>query len=107
MKYKVSNKLVNTEEGKTLVVSVVFDSFEEMTDKVVRDLNSLWNGVVPFPMNFNLEIVDDSVESGMVFVEDGKTIHKTGVVRDEFLEEYSSWMNDYFDKRYLKDGGLK
>lgn len=110
-KFRVTNGLLPSMEGHPLSIVSVFGSFEEMTDKVVKDLNSLWKGVVPFPLEFKLETVGDDVESGTSLWENGVLVGKTTWMNGEYdadsLEKYSSLMNDYFDKRYLKSGEKK
>jgi hypothetical protein len=55
MKFRVSNVLFKDDEGRGFEIQAVFDDFEGVITKIVKDLNSLWKGVVPLPMSIKIE----------------------------------------------------
>jgi hypothetical protein len=87
MKYKVSNYLFNTQDGKAFRIDSVYDSFEDVADKLIRDMNSLWKGVVPFPFRFEIFEVDDD-KVGMSIYEDDKLVAHNDDVIAGMMERY-------------------
>lgn len=74
MRYKIANLLPPSIEGEKLVLEVVYDTFEEVITKVIRDLNSLWKGSVPFPMTLVFLEVSDDTPLGMRFIMGDKVV---------------------------------
>jgi hypothetical protein len=102
MKYKITNRLLDTESGKRFEVNATFNSFETVADKVVRDLNSLWKGSVPFPFEMRIEVVGDDAKLGTELIEGDEVIASNDKYNDDMLEIYSSKINEHFGKTYLK-----
>lgn len=96
MRYKVVNRLFDTKEGKSLRIESVYDSFEEVANKIVKDLNSVWKGIVPLP--FRIEIVearDD--ESGMSMYEGDKVLSHNADKMAGIMETYGYFMKKEYD----------
>lgn len=72
MRYKVTNFLPPSEDGKELRIEVVYDTFEELVDKVIRDLNSFWKKMIPPNYTFNIKTVDSNTPLGMKYFVGGK-----------------------------------
>lgn len=86
-KYKVVNYLFNTEDGKSLRIESIYDSFEHVADKLIRDMNSLWKGVIPFPLKFEIFEVDDDCK-GISYFEDDKLISHNDSLIEGAMERY-------------------
>jgi hypothetical protein len=97
-KYKVVNYLFNTEDGKTLRIESVYDSFEHVADKLIKDLNSVWKGVVPFPLKFEIfEVSDDA--KGISYYEDDKLITHNDDMIEGVMERYGYAMTKEIPKQ--------
>jgi hypothetical protein len=95
-KYKVVNHLFDTKEGKSLRIESVYGSFEEVADKIIKDLNSVWKGIVPLP--FRIEIVEaKSDEEGMSMFEGDTVLSHNPDKMAGVLETYGYFMKKEYD----------
>lgn len=88
MRYKVTNMLNLEIDKRELKLVSIFDDFEGVIEKIVRDLNSIWKDMVPLPATFIIEkIADDDKEiSTMCLYENGQVIAKNESEVQEAME---------------------
>jgi len=87
MAYRVKNKLPKTIEGRDLELVSDFETFEQVAGKVIQDLNSVWKGIVPFPIEFKIEEVN-AVDGGMRLYEDGVEVASNPGQVEGVMERY-------------------
>jgi len=90
MRYKVTNFLPPTEDDEELRIEVVFDTFEEVVTKVVRDLNSFWNKMIPQNYTFNIKEVQNDTPLGMKYFNDNKLMDENEKEIKEALDVIGS-----------------
>jgi hypothetical protein len=90
MKYKITNMLSLEIDKRELKLVSIFDDFEGVIEKIVRDLNSIWKDMVPLPTTFKIELVSDDeykADPGtMVLYENGEVIAKNESEVQEAME---------------------
>ena len=97
MRFRVTSMLTNQETTKEWRLSTVYESFEEVVSKVNRDLQSMWNEIIPFPYNLILELVDDDVPLGIQLAdENGDVIAHNSKDVQESLEVAGMVFRDKF-----------
>jgi hypothetical protein len=108
VKFRVINKLVDTKAKRTLRIESTYDTFEDMTDKIVRDLSSLWKGMIPFPFELRIELVNDTEESGHKIFEGDDIIGDTKTNKismqwgKDVMEVYGAEMKKLYPEMFLK-----
>tara|TARA_Y100000310_G_scaffold267782_1_gene279957 strand:+ start:1285 stop:1593 length:309 start_codon:yes stop_codon:yes gene_type:complete len=79
MKYKVTN-IIQTSSGELKLIAI-YDDFENVIAKVIRDLQSMWKDII-IMLNMKIERYNGE-EVGVKLWEDGKLIAKNeGEVRE-------------------------
>jgi len=95
MRYKVINHLWKTEEGEPFDIISYFDCFEDVTNKFIKDLNSLWKGIVPFPFSIEIQETDDNTV-GEVLIRGNEVLAKHDSITPEIIEAYGSELKKWW-----------
>lgn len=65
MKYKITTTLDYGSTEDKRILKVIYDSFEDVVTRINRDLQSIWNSIIPMPYHLVLEAVDEDTPLGM------------------------------------------
>lgn len=99
-RYTVTHILAPTEDGKSHTLETTYDTFEEVANSIIKDLTSIWKGMIPLPASFRIDVAKEE-SLGIRIKVDGVVVSENSDVSkyDEVVDAYGQTMQTYWKNK--------